>query len=429
MRAETNRTSSLALAWGLCVLAACSGDHDLLAQKPTDDDALDADKAETRSGSGGNRRPDPPPREAGDPEPAGAFRLTLVNGMVDGDGARFCWTVGEPEKPLDRAPEPPGNGLGFGSTWIVDSLPPDVTSMALHPYLVRDKTNRSCASLLGSIAGVADGGSGDAKDSASDAAVDGASDAAFARDGANDGSDPDTEAGSPRLVSLPVIPAGTLDPTRSYLAVTTGCNDPWLRLDGQPSDGGSTDGSATDGQSDGPSDGSSMDGVANDEGPPDDPVCGDVAGAGIPGLMLVRLSRRVTGKVGFQLVHASAATPDAALQLEQPASGTAVLAVSSVGLGQIAPRDQPALVSSADLGTSPERLRARVTSPDTAFRTFTSTLGSLFVSNHIEPSELVGSSSFSFVLIGARPGQAVASPWYPFRVVLVRNAPALGDGG
>ena len=115
------RCVALALASTLPNVAGCSGDHDLLAQKPDDDVPRDA---ASDTGAKGPRDARPPvdntKPDAGDPETRGPWSLTWLNGVTDQGAVRFCLVpvVGGSEIPGDYFPVP-ASGLPFGESLVL----------------------------------------------------------------------------------------------------------------------------------------------------------------------------------------------------------------------------------------------------------------------------------------------------------------------
>ncbi|HEX9296749.1 MAG TPA: hypothetical protein VF881_12980 [Polyangiaceae bacterium] len=365
---------------------SCSTDHDLLAQKPNAgvDGGLD---------SSGGPDGDHPSRDAftasdgRDPEPPGPWMLTLLNGVVDQDAVRFCFarvTDGGEEAP-DLAPMPKAPGLPFGAKMVLPALTGvDFATMDVHPYLV-----------LG----------------ASEAPADFTCRTILAR--RQNGEDADVGAAGPVAVSLPLLPAGTLADARSYLAVATGCALEWPEVDA-----GTTDAGAADATVD----------ATLDAGPDRADVCGRAASAQA-GLLLVRLSRtNFSYQLGFQVVHASAATPAASLALDNGATNLTLFFADDLNLGQIDPRNQPGLVERSIFGPSLGTARVRIHAANSnAFPSIERSLSAVLLQSQLQESSLLDGHNYSFVMLGAGAGKAVGDPFQPFRTVLVENAPRL-DG-
>jgi hypothetical protein len=365
----------LGLLASWAAIMGCSSDHDLLAQKP--DAGTGDDGRSTYGNAGGNATI---PREtgrsnvdAGDPEPPGPWTLTWVNGVVDEEATRVCFVpvIDGHETPPAALPLPSGDALPFGGKLVLGSLPSvDLAANDLHPYLVPKSAGldegATCEALLA-------GGAGDA-----------------------------SSAGP---LSLPIIPAGTISDRRSYLAVATGCTQPvQLAVDG----GDAGDKPAASG----------------------DAVCGPGSESPNASLVLVRLSRLdIAPKLGFQVVHASAATPDAMLLFAQPLSGNTLFSSGKLGFGQIAPAQEPKLVSRIDLRANAALASVRVAAGGTpGFPTVEAPLSEILKSSGLDEKSLDEADSFTFVLFGARPGKTPSSPWNAFDAVLIPNAPSSTNG-
>jgi len=226
----------------------------------------------------------------------------------------------------------------------------------------------------------------------------------------------------PGLLSLPIIPAGTLSDRRSYLAVTTGC----AAL--PPTGGGAASSDAAT------SDAASGDASAGSDAMapvvPAATVCGLDTTSANAGIVLVRLSRIVVApKLGFQLVHASAATPDAVLVFTQPLTGNTLFSISKLGFGQIAPAHDAKVILHSDLGANAGSASVRVAPAGSpGFPAVEGNLADILMESGLDASILDASESFTFVLIGARAGTSPKRPWHPFDAVLVKNAPVTGAG-
>jgi len=383
-------------AWGAL---GCSSDHSLLAQKP--DGATPSDGASIYGTGGDNQTI---PRDSGlsstdgaDPEPPGAWTLTWVNGLVDEESTRVCFVpiVDGREVPPAAPPVPSGDGLPFAGTMVMGSIPSvDLATNDLHPYLVPKSAGvdpaTTCDALLAA--------------QAADASLTG-------------------------LLSLPIIPAGTLSDPRSYLAVTTGCATPPSPIsDEDASDGDAAGDDAASG------DASSADAsAAKDAAVPMVPpamVCGLNATSASAGIVLVRLSRiLVAPKLGFQVVHASAATPDAVVVFTQPLTGNTLFSITKLGFGQIAPAHDAKAILHSDLRANAGSATVRVApAGNVGFAAVEGKLGDILMESGLDVSSLDASETFTFVLLGARAGTSPNRPWHPFDAVLVKNAPSTGAG-
>jgi hypothetical protein len=352
--------------WGVSL--GCSSNHDLLAQKP--DAAMSADVQIIYGNAGGSatmpRDSGPSSLDSGDPEPPGPWTLTWVNGVVDEEATRVCFVpvIDGHETPPATAPLPTGNGLPFGGKLVLEAIPSiDLAANDLHPYLVPKSAGfdpaATCETLLGAAAG---------------------------------------DAASIGPLPLPIIPAGTLSDRRSYLAVATGCTAPVAIIDGGP---------------------------ASDKPPTSgDTVCGPDPGSAMAGLVLVRLSRLdIAPKLGFQVVHASAATPDAILTFAQPLSGSTLFSTGRISFGQIAPPHEPKVISVLDLRSNAGMATVTIGPSSGTFTTVQASLADILMESGLDEKSLDVSSSFTFVLIGARPGKTPSAPWHAFDAVMIENAP------
>jgi hypothetical protein len=380
MRRFLHPTFAACFGFGVpwAILAGCSGDHDLLAEKP--DATMSNDVTIIYGNTGGTATVDSGAviDDGGDPEPPGPWVLTWVNGVVDEESTQVCFVpvLNGKEVPPDLPPMPSGQGLAFGSKLVLGSIPLiDPSIDDVHPYLVPKSAGwdpgMTCASLLG--------------DSSADAASRGA-------------------------LSLPTIPAGTLSARHSYLAVATGCTHPIAIVDG------GLDGSPA---SDMPM-------------PSGDTVCGPDSTSANASLVLVRLSRlRVAPRVGFQFVHASAATPEAMLVLAHGVTGNTLLSIGKLGFGQIAPPNEAKLVSSIDLFPNPGTASVRIATTGTIpFPPVDVPLSDILGQSGLDEKTFDQTDTFTLVLLGARPGKAPPSPWHAFEPVIVENAPVgINDGG
>jgi hypothetical protein len=317
----------------------------------------------------------------------------LLNGVVDADGVRFCFVpvVDGGEQPLDEPPLPAS--LSFGSHVVLSTLGTiDLRTTDVHPYLVLGGTGAnaatSCKQLLESRG----------------------ADAASAAD-----------AGAPFALSLPLLPAGTLSDPRSYLAVATGCAQTSPPPDaGRPDGGDAADGSDS-------SDGADGSDRSDDGGLNVAAMCGTGPGSTTLGLSLVRLSRRINfTKIGFQTVNASHAASPASLLVEQSGTQVSIFFSDTLVLGQISPRNQPGLVAKGDFGAAlPGASLFHVQPPagTGAFPEFLINWATLLSTNGATEDDIVEGANFTFVLLGAQPGQNAGTRGHPFRIKLIENAP------
>jgi hypothetical protein len=383
----------LTLAFAAAAPLACSSDHDLLAEKPTPgSDGGTSDGAGVDDSFPVNPHDVRMPVDAVDPEPPGPWALTLVNGVVDVGNVRFCFVpvLDGGESPTEAPPLPPAPGLSFGDSVVLTnaftSLQADARTTDVHPYLVvgADGANAplSCRQILRGM-----------------------------EDGGTDASTPVPPDGGrlPSAYSLPLVPAGTLAESRSYLAIANGCAMPARTPEaGAPADAGDAEAGDVDA---GPS-------LA---------ACGTGFGPTTLGLSLVRLSRRVDySRVGFQTVNGSNAAAPAMLLMENWTTNVTIYASDGLDLGQISPHAQPGYVSRDDFGVPVKSALLSVVPPvgATPFPEFDDNLGVVLAASHLEESDLTEGSLFTFVLLGAQPKQTDDPRAAPYRIVLVPSAPS-----
>jgi hypothetical protein len=374
----------------LCVAPlGCSTDHDLLAQKPdhstpdggitdgrSDEDAFPASPRDVQT-----------TLDAQDPEPPGPWVLTLLNGVVDVGPVRFCWVpvVDGGEAPTDDPPLPAAPGLSFGERVVLSQLAPNPATTDMHPYLVvhADGANAalSCHDILRSSQ-EADGAPVDA----------------------------------PLAFSLPIIPAGTLAESRSYLAVANGCAMPAFVPSSDAGDGADAAGGDAEG-------GGKAAGGVNAT------ACGTGFGPTTLGMSLVRLSRRARfDRLGFQTVNASTATAPAMLLVQNWTTNASIFASDALELGQISPHAQPGYVSRVDFGATIGSAPLTVDPPPgTSFPEYSVTMKAVLAVSHVDEAALTEGSLFTFVLIGAQPRQTADPGAAGFRIELVESAPSASD--
>jgi hypothetical protein len=381
----TSAAVRLVLAFAAAAQLGCSNDHDLLAEKPgpPGPDGGAGGGSDIDTGFPVNPRDAHPTFDARDPEPPGPWVLTLMNGVVDVGPARFCFVpvVDGGEAPPDDAPLPGAPGLAFGAQTVLTHLAVDPRTTDLHPYLVvgADGPNAalSCKQLLGA------------------------------------GADGGTDARAPSAYSLPIVPAGTLGESRSYLAVANGCALRAAVPDaGAPPDGG--DAGETGAVDSGPS-------IV---------ACGTGLGPTTLGLTLVRLSRRKDySRIGFQTVNGSNATVPAMLLMENLLTTVTIYASDPLELGEISPHAQPGYVSKGDFGATVGSASLSVVPPAGlgSFPEYATNLPTVLAGSNFQESDLTEGELFAFVLLGAQPRQMVDPAAAPFRIGLVRSAPEVGD--
>jgi hypothetical protein len=224
---------------------------------------------------------------------------------------------------------------------------------------------------------------------------------------------PRTDFGAPFAVSLPIIPAGTLAESRSYLAIANGCAEPFAEPNAGAADGG--DGGDA-------SDGASMAAA----------ICGTGFGPTTLGLSLVRLSRQQDiVELGFQAVNGSNAAAPASILVENPLSKVTVFIGESIALGQVAPRARPAYVARSEFGFPLGSATLQVDPIPGAvfFPEFNTTMETVLSASGLDQGVFDGAANFTFVMLGIIPGQEAASSGHAFRVELVENSPDLAADG
>ncbi|MET0593708.1 MAG: hypothetical protein ABW133_13475 [Polyangiaceae bacterium] len=404
-------------------IGACSGDHDLLAEKKRDASmSVDVGIADTRDEADRSRPPTDAPgavdaardgdadaAEREPPEPPGRFSLTLTNGLADAPSARFCLVpvIGDQER-RSQAVLVSAAPLPFGKSVVLADLAGiDREAMDIHPYAV-----------VGDVARTADGG------------FDCASSLQAWDDAANDGGE------RRAVVALPAIPARTFIEGRSYLAIATGCALAWPFSEADGGDAGdardaSADaladaeaGTASDGSDDVGGDATADATIDVFRAPLRTQVCGAL-GAG-PALVLVRMSNRSVGaSFGFQVVHASAAVAAARVSLERP-GGNAPVFVAEVGPYQVTPRDGLIAVQRDDFGPTVGGTSVTVGSPTSAFASTPTLFSTALAASDIDETSLTLGDRLTLVVIGAEPGLAAGASWNGSRIAVVRNAPFAG---
>jgi hypothetical protein len=206
----------------------------------------------------------------------------------------------------------------------------------------------------------------------------------------------DAEAGAPGpfTAPLPGLLAGTLDEPHSYLAAVTGCAAALPR--------------------------------ASDSGP--DPVCGDDSTGEGPGLSLVRLSRQTSRlDVGFQVIHASQASPSLSVEIDELSTGSRLAAFGPLEFGQLVPPGQPTYVPRVSLSQGPTRYAVRVSAGSRSFPL--TTLASIFDSSGLSGVDFGSDNLLTLVLLGASPGLDSGQPGQPSQVAAVRSTQPIPNDG
>jgi hypothetical protein len=341
---------------------------------------------------------------SGDAEPAGPRVLTLVHGVVDAPGLRFCL---EPAGgPVTGDPMPAG-GLSFGAALVVRAVSGvDLASDALQIYAITGDdaviAGKSCQALLAQAR--PDAGSDASNDASNDASSDAATNDADASDDADPPIDGGSESGggeasaplppppSLRVATLPVLPAGTLGLQSSYLLVVMGCI----------------------GQSDAFTDSLS------------DSVCGTGYRPDRPTLLpaLVRMSRATrAGAFGLQVVNASRATPSLTL-VSSPPKGVAespITIAANVGLGAIEPASADLSHAPSDFGSPLDEATLGVSLSAVGSGDFTEPWSAALSASGVASPQ--GGRDYALVVIGPSPTVGGDKWWNAPLVTLVPTAP------
>jgi hypothetical protein len=346
----------------LAALAACSSDHSLLTQKapqPEGGGAADVATPLPESSTVVDTGASPPDVGPSDAAPA-PWTLTWLNGLVDQPETRFCLVpvVDGGEAPAAAVPVPAAGSLAFGAQVVLRAWPGiDPATTDVHPYAVAGgAAGATCSDLLG-------------RRDAGDAA-------------------------GQRATSLPLIPAGTLGPPASYLAIAAGCAaDP---------------------------------AVFPDAGR--DPACGAIAGRSGPDLVLVRLSRTVLSTlIGLQGVHASRATPLATVDFVDVGTNTLLTSFGPLEFGQISPTEPPAYLTQFGLSHEATEFGLRVGAAGGGFPSTLLPLAPILAASGFDTSRTWASGNMTFVLLGALPGLEGGVPGAPFQVAAVLSSPPSRD--
>lgn len=398
MRPEI-RCLAVALA---AIVGACSSNHDALAVHPSGSGGTGGSRDAGLEGVAGTVS------DAGlEAEPGGPRVLTLLHGVVDAPRLRFCFAPAGGSPSGD--PVPPA-GLDYGGALVLDKLPGlDLASDAIQAYAITGDeaaiSGRNCQQLLDAARALGDAGADSAPDAAVDAPADGPTDApneatmddAGPSDAAEAGDADDASAPLPpppplRVAILPVLPAGSLAASRSYLLALMGCI----------------------GQSRAFTD------------PLSDSVCGTGYRPDRPTLMpvLVRLSRATSaGAIGLQVVNASRATPSLTLR-SVPPTGTP-LQPATIGDNVVVGSIQPV---SADLSHSLGELGDPIGS--SSLEVSNSRGSAVFRQSWADAlsaaglSSLANGSTYALVVVGPNPSVGVTGKWWnPLLVTVVPTAP------
>ena len=396
------------------VLPACLTDHDALALRPHEEapreeagtapsaaseagsDAPGSGSTTTEGGAGQS-----PSEEAG--EGSGSWSLTLVHGVTD-EPSHIAFCFAAVRDGAEVAPEGapvPASGLAFGGSTVLDALTGvDLHADGFQPYVIAGDLARiqglGCAEALElgraleqAVYTPVDDGSAPA-----DAASPGG-DAAGPLDASLDAErlDAAEEVILPpiRVRPLPVLPAGTLAPSESYLMVLGGCI-------GGPA--------FTD--------------------PSERSVCGElyVPQFGTLSTMLVTLSRETEAdKVGLQFLNGSVAISPVELRAVSDESSSVVelTVASDVVTGEIEPPTPRTDRAVGQLGilanTGAVAVRVSYSTTPVYEEPWSRTLEAGGVAT------LQNGASYTLVLVGPYPGFDRNKWWNGAVVTVVPNEP------
>ena len=199
-------------------------------------------------------------------------------------------------------------------------------------------------------------------------------------------------AGAPVVAAaLPVLPAGVFEAERSLLLVPTGCM-------GGP---GHTD-------------------------PAQAAICGPGYTEATPSVSLAAAAMsRLTeaGKVGLQVMHASAAMPQVDVRIA-PGLGAATeqQVVPKLSPGAIGPFPPFASLATLELGVI-SGVKLRTYPAGGTAKTSEVTLGDALAQGGLEEAEIVDGAGFVAVAVGAAPGTASGPFWHALTWALVKADP------
>lgn len=297
-------------------------------------------------------------------EPPGPTKLTVVNGISDHDAILVCFLEHPDGTGAGVAPWPDGGSpLAFARARTIAPL---------EPTIPKDASVRAhvIAGDLGAIAG-----------------LDCAEILALA-----------AEADAPVVAAaLPVLPAQVFAEEKSLLLVPTGCLF-GKGLSHPDTEEGCGDRSAT---------------VAS--------ASGDPTTAGLVAVAMSRLS--TAGRVGFQVVHASAAMPTVHVWLipgDDAAAGQVL--VRNLIPGAIAPFPPSAGLSRFGLGTL-ERVLVQTVDPGTVRVVSSVSMSEILANGELSSHEINDGEAFVLVAVGAAPGADPTGFWHPLTYTLVRSDP------
>jgi hypothetical protein len=405
---------------------ACSTDDGFLRKRPEEpaggagataqsDSGAALDGAPSGQGGGQPAPPEPPPVE-----PDGPRSLTLVHGVVDERG-RIVFCLSRIRDGVDEGPIGlpfPTGGLEYGGNVVLaDGAPSDLATEGVQLHVIAGEVERvselECDAALelarsleepsvspedaGADDGTAtpdasagDGGLSDGGSGTPDGAAD-AADVSNTADAASSPLDPLPEPPPLRVRTLPLLPAGSLAPERSYLLVLAGC----------------------------------IGGPAYDD-PSTPNLCGTGYRPSRPTLrpVLVATSRIVEPTVvGLQVLGASLTTPrvDVTVVHAETSSAARYSIATDVPFGRLAP-DVPRQRHSVQvLGADGDATRVEVFGEGSSDPMLEPSLKSLGEAGGIPAME--DGRAYTFVLVGPRLGMSGRGFWNAARMTLVDNDP------
>lgn len=296
-------------------------------------------------------------------EPPGPTKLTVVNGISDHDAVVLCFLEHPDGTGVGVAPWPDGGSpLAFARARTIAPL---------EPTIPKDASVRThvIAGDLGATAGL------DCAEILALAAEDGAPVVAAA---------------------LPVLPAQVFAEEKSLLLVTTGCLF-GKGLSHPDTAEGCGDRSAT---------------VAS--------ASGDATTAGLVAVAMSRLS--TAGRVGLQVVHASAAMPTVDVWLFPDDDASGKVLARDLRPGAIAPFPPFADLRRFELGTL-ESASVHTFEPRTVQGTSSVSMSKILANSELSASEIEDGEAFVLVAVGAAPGADPIGFWHSLTYTLVRADP------
>ena len=344
------------LALALVGAGACGDDKSFLATDPpvTTTTSTGQGGAGGEGGAGGAGG-----AGAGTPvEPAGAPKLTVVNGVNDHEAIRICFVPYPGSDGSGVLPWPSSAaGLPFAEGAAIapiDAVAPPGEDVQIHVVAgdLGATAGLDCAEILALSAG---------------------------------------GQGSVVAAALPVVPASAFVAERSLLLVPAGCL-------GGP------------GHSD----------------PAEIAGCGPGYSAETPTASLVAAPMsRVTeaDRIGFQVVHASAATPKVDVRLATAGDASMWLVAPGLGFGSIGPFPPFLTLDALELGiASQAEIRTYAPGQTTAPSSVVS-MGQVLEGSAVSAADLVDGRGFVLVAVGAAPGVAEGPFWHALTYALVPADP------